>query len=261
MNSSPRQPSSLSERDRELLSAYLDQQLTTAERVNLERRLSAEPALQVELEDLRATTVALRQLEPLRPPRSFALDPAQVGRQRSLLPLSWFMQLGSGLAGLALVFLATAQLLGTGSLAPAAGGPASEMRAAATEAPPAAMQAPAEATAAPAAPESSMMQAPAATAAPYSAADDGPAGGVAGGPGSNSPAPETGPASSADAADTTAADTMQSSSSSSAETIDPAVDQPSTGPTSAAAGPGLTLALGIALLGLGIGWNLLSRRR
>ncbi|HMQ34291.1 MAG TPA: anti-sigma factor, partial [Chloroflexaceae bacterium] len=75
MNSSQPNLSSLPESDVELLSAYLDNQLGVAERVNLERRLEAEPALRAELAELREAVGAVRALEPVRPPRSFTLDP------------------------------------------------------------------------------------------------------------------------------------------------------------------------------------------
>lgn len=105
----------LSEHDELLLSAYLDQQLTVAERVNLERRLEREPVLKAELEALRATVTRLRELETLVPPRSFTLDPATTIRPKFAWPLAWVMQFGSGLAGLLLVVFASVQLLGMGN--------------------------------------------------------------------------------------------------------------------------------------------------
>ncbi|WP_141508964.1 anti-sigma factor family protein [Candidatus Chloroploca asiatica] len=107
----------LSEHDELLLSAYLDQQLTVAERVNLERRLEREPPLKAELEALRATVASLRELETVVPPRSFTLDPATTVRPRFAWPLAWVMQFGSGLVGLLLVVFASVQLLGMGNQA------------------------------------------------------------------------------------------------------------------------------------------------
>jgi|GEM_PF-588765 len=115
MNTSQPQLQNLPERDVELLSAYLDNQLSVAERVSLERRLGAEPRLRAELDELRATTSMLRDLDPVRPPRSFTIDPATAPRQARVFPVAWAMQLGSGLAGLALVLLATVQILVGGS--------------------------------------------------------------------------------------------------------------------------------------------------
>ncbi|MCS6880497.1 MAG: hypothetical protein RMK84_13940 [Oscillochloridaceae bacterium] len=121
----------LSDSDLELLSAYIDNALSPAERANLERRLAADPRLRAELEELQTTTRLLRQLEPVRPPRSFTLDPATAPRPAPAFPLNWFMQLGSGLAGLALVLLATIQIVastsGVAGVAPAAAPAASEV--------------------------------------------------------------------------------------------------------------------------------------
>ncbi len=66
--------------DLELLSAYLDNELTPAERAALERRLAAEPALVAELEALRSVVVQARALPLLKAPRDFRLDPAIYGR-------------------------------------------------------------------------------------------------------------------------------------------------------------------------------------
>ena len=263
MYSSQSQLNSLAEQDLELLSAYLDNRLSPAERVSLERRLAGDPRLQSELEALRSTVTALRALEPAPLPRSFTLDPAMVARPRTFFPLSWVMQMGSGFAGLALVLLATVQLLAAGTLpvapvtrpvaAPTAlvVGPTTMAAAAAAPLPAAEMRQP-EATSAPAAPE-----APAAADMAAQASADG----VAGGSQSNSPVSED--ASSASATGT--GDTVQSSESSSPITLESAL-QP--GPKQAAEpaapggiNPGLTLALGILLIGLGLGWNLITRRR
>lgn len=75
MNASIPQPdNNLPDEDRELLSAYLDDELVAAERSHLEQRLQAEPVLQTELEELQATRSLLRSLPALTPPRSFTLD-------------------------------------------------------------------------------------------------------------------------------------------------------------------------------------------
>lgn len=296
MNSSQPPRSSPPESDIELLSAYLDNQLSVAERVRLERRLGAEPALSAELEDLRGTAAALRALEPLRPPRSFALDPAKVAKPRFYFPTAWVMQLGSGLAGLALVLLASVQMLVVG--APAASpvpmaareasaaateapmameaapmptmAAASTMSEAATAAPDAAASTMMEATAAPAA-EAAPLPTPAATAAPAAAEPPaagqprdstaaqapaggaGPAGAAPGGGASNSaPYPYGEPGAAGDA--------IQSSESSSPGTSElPAPAAPKAAPQGFP--PGLTLAIGAALIGLAAVWHLYGRRR
>ncbi|EFO79637.1 hypothetical protein OSCT_2501 [Oscillochloris trichoides DG-6] len=118
--------SPLPEQDLELLSAYLDDQLEGPTRSDLERRLADDPRLRSELEELRSTTALLRELPTLTPPRSFTLDPATVQPRRSHYAgwaLAWVGQLGSGLAGLMLVLLASLQMLG-GMSGPMAAAPA-----------------------------------------------------------------------------------------------------------------------------------------
>lgn len=112
------QPNNLSAEDIELLSSYLDNELTIAERMALERRLRTDPDLRLELEELRATTVMLQNVPSVVPPRSFTLDPTQAPRQ----PFAWtrWMRLGSALAVLVLavgittfVFMAPASQQGS----------------------------------------------------------------------------------------------------------------------------------------------------
>ncbi len=104
--------------DRDLLSAFLDQQLSAAERAALQERLAAEPALQRELDELRTTAALLRDLPPVRPPRSFTLDPAMVPARRQ-----WFsfglMRAGAAVAAVMLV-LTFVPDLGRGRGLPAA---------------------------------------------------------------------------------------------------------------------------------------------
>src|SRR5215213_4846407 len=95
----------LNDADLELLSAYIDSQLTSAARAACEERLRREPALRVALDELRATIVLLHELEPAKPPRSFALDPQAYPPRR--VPLFARLNLGSALTAvaLALIFL------------------------------------------------------------------------------------------------------------------------------------------------------------
>ncbi len=72
----------LPRRDLEALSAYLDGALPAAEAARLERRLASDAALRTALDDLRLTRRVLRSLPAVRPPRSFALSPAQAGMRR-----------------------------------------------------------------------------------------------------------------------------------------------------------------------------------
>lgn len=57
------------------LSAYLDNELTAAERAALERRLSSDEDLAAALADLRVVQAATQALPPLTAPRDFRLDP------------------------------------------------------------------------------------------------------------------------------------------------------------------------------------------
>lgn len=64
------------ERQRELLSAYLDAQLSPRERHDLERHLESCAACRAELDGLRATVTLLRAAPPAAMRRSFTLTPA-----------------------------------------------------------------------------------------------------------------------------------------------------------------------------------------
>lgn len=92
--------------DFELLSAYLDDALPDTERMQLEKRLAEEPALQQTLNELRITVHLLQDLPPVTPPRSFTIDPAitQTG-QVGWLRIAMWLRLGSALA--AIVFALT----------------------------------------------------------------------------------------------------------------------------------------------------------
>ncbi len=156
--------------DLELLSAYIDQQLTSAERAELEQRLEREPALRQVLDELRATVGLLRELPAARPPRSFTLDPQIVAPKRTW-SFPW-MQLGSALVAATLLmvfgFVLTRGLGNGGGAASApmaASAPTYAAAAAEATAAPAAEATAAPAAEPPAAPAAAL-QAPAATAAP-----------------------------------------------------------------------------------------------
>ncbi|MCX7791074.1 MAG: hypothetical protein N2378_10585 [Chloroflexaceae bacterium] len=241
------QPSSnnLSDSDLELLSAYIDNALSVAERVNLERRLAADPRLRAELEQLQATTRLLRQLPPVPPPRSFTLDPAPAPRPAPVFRLSWFMQLGSGLAGLALVLLATVQLLAS---APWAVGMA-----------PAAAPAPVVLEVSPTGTTTSSTDesnVPAATPAP--------AAGIASTPFEAPPQPHaTAPASSDTSAAPASADSARQSAPEAPATAGAAQAPPAEVKPPPAPRPGfpagLTLTLGLALIALALAWRFIAR--
>jgi hypothetical protein len=68
--------------DIELLSAYLDGQLTEAERSTLETRLQNEPELRQQMAELRATVGLIKELPTLSAPRDFRLTHAMAHGQR-----------------------------------------------------------------------------------------------------------------------------------------------------------------------------------
>lgn len=106
----------LNEHDLELLSAYIDGQLSADERRAVERRLDEEAELRQAYDELRATVQALRDLEPLRPPRSFTLDPAKVAVQRPPAPrLGWrrLLQVAGVFAGVLVAAIGVLNVLGS----------------------------------------------------------------------------------------------------------------------------------------------------
>lgn len=122
----------LSNRDLELLSAYLDNELRPAERDALNARLAHDPELRIALAELRANRFLLRQAPRLKAPRSFALEPAQFSRslpwwQRLFIP--GVLQVSGALSAVAAIALiAAGLLLGTGAPpTPATAQPAAEI--------------------------------------------------------------------------------------------------------------------------------------
>ena len=69
----------ISPKEWEALSAYLDGQLSTNDRIRLEELLTERPEMRVALKDLRRTRDFLRSQPSLRAPRNFTLSPQLVG--------------------------------------------------------------------------------------------------------------------------------------------------------------------------------------
>jgi hypothetical protein len=96
------------EQDYDLLSAYLDNQLSAADRTQFEKRLAAEPTLRTVLNELQQTVAILKATPQLALPRNFTLDVARYRR-----PTPWWaryrtMQLIGALgtaASIVLIFL------------------------------------------------------------------------------------------------------------------------------------------------------------
>lgn len=94
-----------SDQDYEVLSAYIDGELSDSERLALEQRLAGDPSLQAELDSLRQTVALIKQLPSRRAPRDFTL-PAGFSR-RKVLPFPLrpvFSALSSAAAMLLFVF-------------------------------------------------------------------------------------------------------------------------------------------------------------
>jgi hypothetical protein len=105
----------ISPRDWELLSEYIDQQLSPAKRARLEKRLKASPELQSALSDLERTRSILRSAPALKAPRSFALKPSMVPerKQRRIFPV---FQFATAVASILLVFVLLGDLMGLDSV-------------------------------------------------------------------------------------------------------------------------------------------------
>lgn len=105
----------LTDQDTELLSAYLDGALSTAERSALDTRLQAEPELRRELDTLRGTVNLIRALPPIKAPRDYALDERQIRPARLwIFPVSAVSAISAAAATLLLV-LGAITLLSSGA--------------------------------------------------------------------------------------------------------------------------------------------------
>lgn len=113
--------SDLPGRDLELLSAYLDKELSPKQERKLHARLEREPDLRWALDELRQTIAVVRNLPEVRPPRTFTLAPEFAGRRAPPAPYP-VLQLATALATLAFVAVVGLDTLtsrgGVGALAP-----------------------------------------------------------------------------------------------------------------------------------------------
>lgn len=91
-------------RDLELLSSYLDGQLSPSDVTRLESRLKTDPRLADVLSDLRATRNLLRKLPKRRAPRNFTLTRKMVGQNPPLPRTYPLFRFASALASLLFVF-------------------------------------------------------------------------------------------------------------------------------------------------------------
>jgi hypothetical protein len=98
-------------RDAELLSAYLDKQLSAADEARLEGRLAVDAELRGVLDDLRVARGLLRRVPRRRAPRNFTLNPLE-RRVRAPRPLAVpALRFAGSLAALLFVFTATINAL------------------------------------------------------------------------------------------------------------------------------------------------------
>lgn len=91
-------------RDVELLSAYLDGQLSQADSARLEARIKTETELRTVYDDLRRSRALLRKLPARRAPRNFRLTPEMAGIRPPLPRFFPVFRLASALAAILLFF-------------------------------------------------------------------------------------------------------------------------------------------------------------
>jgi len=90
--------------DIELLSSYLDGQLSPSDSARLELRLKSDPELASALDDLRAARGILRKLPMRKAPRNFVLSRKMVGAKPPLPRTYSFFRFSTALATALLVF-------------------------------------------------------------------------------------------------------------------------------------------------------------
>ena len=109
-------------RDIEQLSAYLDGELSQAERARLESRIKADAGLRAALEELRQARTLLRRTPQRGAPRNFTLTPKMAGLRPPLPRAFPVLRLASAVATLLLFITFAGELLGPialGAQAPA----------------------------------------------------------------------------------------------------------------------------------------------
>ncbi|MBI3242537.1 MAG: hypothetical protein HYZ49_09630 [Chloroflexi bacterium] len=110
--------SSSRDRELELLSAYLDNQLAPTERAKLERRLATDSKLRAALDDLQGVKTTLAALPKVKPPRNFTLTPKMLEARglatpaRPLTRLLPVVNIATALAAVLFAVLVTADLGG-----------------------------------------------------------------------------------------------------------------------------------------------------
>lgn len=97
---------SAEEKRYETMTAYLDDTLSTSDRVRFEKELAQNTTLQNDLERERAVKQTLNQLPQRRVPRNFTLDPALYGRpaKQPLIQAYPVLRAATGMAALFFIF-------------------------------------------------------------------------------------------------------------------------------------------------------------
>lgn len=111
---------SLSDRDYELISAYLDGEVQPHQKKIVEERLAQEEQFKLAYEQLLSTRALLRSQPRLRAPRNYTLSPKTVAASqpsaRSFFPLPSLLRAASALASLVFVILFGLNWLAKGSM-------------------------------------------------------------------------------------------------------------------------------------------------
>ena len=97
-------------RDVEMLSAYLDGQLSQVDSTRIETRIKVDPVLRSVYDDLRQSRALLHKLPARRAPRNFTLTPKMAGIKPPLPRSFPLFRLASALAAVLLFFSFTANL-------------------------------------------------------------------------------------------------------------------------------------------------------
>jgi anti-sigma factor RsiW len=108
-------------RDMEALSAYLDGQISPAERTHLEKRIQSDAVLAAALQELRQTRAMLRRTPKRRAPRNFTLTPRMAGIRPPVPRLVPVFSWASAVAMLLFIFTLGTSLIGqlsSGTAAP-----------------------------------------------------------------------------------------------------------------------------------------------
>ena len=111
------------EKQQEALNAYLDDALTPQQRGQIEKDLATDPALQGQLDQMRALKQQMRQLPRRQVPRNFTLDPALYGRpaRESLLRAYPVLRTATALTAFIFIFALAANVFLSGAFSQAAG--------------------------------------------------------------------------------------------------------------------------------------------